>query len=59
MLVIADDHDFASVEDTTEIFRGLPNGQLLIVPAAGHGTFRDRPALMNLAVREFLEAASK
>ncbi len=59
VLVIAGDHDFASVEDTTEIFRGLPNGQLLIVPAAGHGTFRDRPALMNLAVREFLEAASK
>ncbi len=59
VLVIAGDHDFASIEETTEIFRGLPNGQLLIVPAAGHGTFRDRPALMTLAVREFLDAPSK
>ena len=56
VLVIAGDHDFTSIEETTEIFRGLPRGQLLIVPAAGHGTFRDRPALMTLAVREFLDA---
>ncbi len=56
VLVIAGDHDFTSIEETAEIFRGLPNGQLLIVPRAGHGTFRDRPALMTLAVREFLEA---
>lgn len=59
VLVIAGDHDFASIEETTEIFRGLPKGQLLIVPAAGHGTFRDRPALMTLAVREFLDAPLK
>lgn len=58
VLVIAGDHDFTSIEETTEIFRGLPKGQLLIVPAAGHGTFRDRPALMDLAVREFLDAPS-
>ena len=56
VMVIAGDHDFASIEETTEIFRGLPQGQLMIVPAAGHGTFRDRPALMTLAVREFLDA---
>jgi pimeloyl-ACP methyl ester carboxylesterase len=56
VMVIAGDHDFASIEETTEIFRGLPKGQLMIVPAAGHGTFRDRPALMTLAVREFLDA---
>jgi pimeloyl-ACP methyl ester carboxylesterase len=56
VMVIAGDHDFASIEETTEIFRGLPKGQLMIVPAAGHGTFRDRPTLMTLAVREFLDA---
>ena len=59
VLVIAGDHDFTSIEETTEIFRGLPKGQLLIVPAAGHGTFRDRPALMTIAMREFLDAPSK
>jgi pimeloyl-ACP methyl ester carboxylesterase len=56
VMVVAGDHDFASIEETTEIFRALPKGQLMIVPAAGHGTFRDRPALMTLAVREFLDA---
>lgn len=59
VLVIAGDHDFTSIEETTEIFRGLPKGQLLIVPAASHGTFRDRPALMTLAVREFLDTPPK
>jgi pimeloyl-ACP methyl ester carboxylesterase len=56
VLVVAGDHDFTSIEETAEIFRGLPHGQLLIVPGTGHGTFEDRPAFMNLAVREFLDA---
>ena len=59
VLVIAGDRDFTSIEETTEIFRGLAKGQLLIVPAAGHGTFRERPALMTLAVREFFDTPSK
>ncbi len=55
VLVIAGDHDFSSIEETTEIFRGLPKGELLIVPGVGHDTFGDRAALMNLAIREFLD----
>ena len=55
VLVIAGDRDFSSVEDTAEIFRGLSHAQLLIVPGSGHGTFTDRPALVNLAIREFLD----
>jgi pimeloyl-ACP methyl ester carboxylesterase len=58
VLVIAGDHDFTSIEETTAIFRGIPKAQLLIVPGTGHGTFQERPALMNLAVREFLDAPS-
>jgi pimeloyl-ACP methyl ester carboxylesterase len=53
-LVVAGDHDFTSIEETTEIFRGLPHAQLFVVPGTGHGTFRDRPTLVNLAVAEFL-----
>jgi pimeloyl-ACP methyl ester carboxylesterase len=52
---MAGDHDFTSIEDNAEIFRDLPNGQLIIVPASNHGTFRMRPELVNLAIREFLE----
>jgi pimeloyl-ACP methyl ester carboxylesterase/lysophospholipase L1-like esterase len=55
VLVMAGDHDFTSVEENAEIFRGLPNGQLIIVPASNHGTFSKRPGLVNLAIREFLE----
>lgn len=54
-LVVAGDHDFTSIEETTEIFRGLPHAQLFLVPGTGHGTFRDRPTLLNLAVGEFLD----
>ena len=56
VLVIAGDRDFTSIEETVEIYRGLPRGQLLILPATGHGTFSERPALVNLAIREFLAA---
>lgn len=55
VLVIAGDKDFTSLEETTEIFRSLPHAQLFIVPGTGHGTFTERPDLMNQVVREFLE----
>jgi pimeloyl-ACP methyl ester carboxylesterase len=55
VLVMAGDHDFTSIEENAEIFRDLPNGQLIIVPASNHGTFNKRPELVNLAIREFLD----
>ena len=55
VLVMAGDHDFTSIEENAEIFRGLQNGQLIIVPASNHGTFNKRPGLVNLAIREFLD----
>jgi pimeloyl-ACP methyl ester carboxylesterase len=55
VLVMAGDHDFQRLEDTAEIFRGLPQGQLLILPKTGHGTFLQRPAMVNLAIQEFLD----
>jgi pimeloyl-ACP methyl ester carboxylesterase len=56
VLVVAGDKDFTSIEETVEIYRGLPKAQLLIVPGAGHGTFSERPELVNLAMRTFLDA---
>jgi pimeloyl-ACP methyl ester carboxylesterase len=55
VLVMAGDHDFTSIEETIEIYRGLPNGQLIILPGTGHGTMQQRPDLVNLAIREFLD----
>jgi pimeloyl-ACP methyl ester carboxylesterase len=58
VLVMAGDHDFASLEDTIAIYRALPHAQLAILPGTGHGTFPLRPDLSNLLVREFLEASA-
>jgi pimeloyl-ACP methyl ester carboxylesterase len=55
VLVMAGDHDFTSIEETLEIYRNLPQGQLIILPATGHGTMSQRPELANLAMREFFE----
>jgi pimeloyl-ACP methyl ester carboxylesterase len=55
VMVVAGDHDFTSLEETTEIFRSLPHGELFLVPGTGHGTFQSRPDLLNLAVKEFLD----
>jgi pimeloyl-ACP methyl ester carboxylesterase len=59
VLVMAGDHDFTSIEGNAEIFRGLPQGQLIIVPASGHGTFSGRPDLVNLAIREFFDQPNR
>jgi pimeloyl-ACP methyl ester carboxylesterase len=56
VLVVAGDHDFTSLEEITEMYRALPHGQLLILPATGHPTFSERPELLNPAMRAFLEA---
>src|SRR5580658_5105987 len=56
VLVMAGDHDFTSLEETVEIYRGLPHGQLFIVPATGHATLQTRADLVNRAIREFLAA---
>ena len=56
VLVIAGDKDFASIEETAEIYRGLGKAQLFIVPGTGHATFSQKPELVNLAIRQFLDA---
>ena len=56
VLVLVGDHDFTSIADANEMFRALPHGQLLVVPAAGHGKMTNRPRLVNAAIREFLDA---
>jgi pimeloyl-ACP methyl ester carboxylesterase len=56
VLVIAGDRDFASLDETAEIYRGIGKAQLFIVPGAGHATFSSKPGLVNLAILEFLDA---
>jgi len=44
------------VEVGQHIAQAIPGAQLMIVPGAGHGTFMQRPELMNLAVLQFLDS---
>lgn len=55
VLVMAGDHDFTPIEETLEIYRNLPQGQLFILPGTGHGTMSQRPDLVNLGMRQFFE----
>lgn len=55
VLVMAGDHDFTPLDETLEIYRNLPQGQLFILPATGHGTMSQRPELVNMAMRQFFE----
>jgi len=56
VLVIAGDKDFAPLEETAEIYRGIPGAQLFIVPGTGHATFSSKPAMVNAAILDFLDA---
>jgi len=57
VLVVAGDRDPTPLEETIEIYRGLPHGQLFIVPATGHGTLQTRPDLLNPLILEFVDHA--
>jgi pimeloyl-ACP methyl ester carboxylesterase len=59
VLVMSGDHDVIPLEETLEIFRQLPHGQLCILPATGHSTMKDRPDEFNRLTRLFLEAADQ
>jgi pimeloyl-ACP methyl ester carboxylesterase len=57
VLVMAGDREQTSLEETLETYRGLPHGQLFIVPGTGHGTLQTRAELVNPVILEFLDHA--
>jgi len=58
VLVMAGDRDLTGVEETAEIYRGLPHAELFIVPGSGHGTLQTRAELVDPVLREFLEQST-
>ena len=59
VLVMSGDHDVIPLEETLEIYRQLPHGQLCILPATGHATMQERPEEFNRLTRQFLEETRK
>jgi pimeloyl-ACP methyl ester carboxylesterase len=54
VLVLAGDDDCITYEHTTGLFEALPAGQLAVVPGTSHLVLRERPALVNALIVEFL-----
>ena len=58
VLVMAGDDDVIAHNHTVELFENIPLGQLAIIPGASHQFVKEKPALTQLLIREFLEDLS-
>ncbi len=54
-LVLVGDHDMISLEHTAALFRAIPNGQLGVMPGTTHDLAKQKPALVNRLILDFLE----
>ena len=53
-LVMVGDDDEVSLEHAVEMYRGLPDGELAVVPGTSHGLLVEKPGLCNTMVIDFL-----
>lgn len=53
-LVLAADRDLMTLEHTLALFQAIPNAQLCIVPGTTHALLFEKPAVVNMAVLDFL-----
>jgi len=58
VLVMAGDDDVIRHNHTIELFESIPLGQLAIIPGTSHQFIKEKPALAQLLMREFLEDLS-
>jgi pimeloyl-ACP methyl ester carboxylesterase len=53
-LIAVGDHDLIALDHTVNLFKSLPQAQLLIVPGATHRVLVEQPDLMNNEIIKFL-----
>jgi len=53
-LVINGDHEDTALEHVLDLYEGLPNAQLFIVPNATHYALQEKPELLNSVILDFL-----
>ena len=53
--VLVGDHDMISLEHTAALFRAIPNAQLGILPGTTHDLAKEKPALANRIILDYLE----
>ena len=57
-LLMAGDEDAVSLDDTLELYNGIPDAELAIVPGTTHFLLREKPALCNAIMLDFLTSAA-
>jgi pimeloyl-ACP methyl ester carboxylesterase len=58
VLVMAGDDDVVRHEHTIDLYEKLPLGQLAIIPGTSHGSIKEKPALMQMMINDFLSDLS-
>jgi pimeloyl-ACP methyl ester carboxylesterase len=58
VLVMAGDDDVIAHAHTIELYENIPLGQLAIIPGASHQLIKEKPAIAQLLIQEFLEDLS-
>jgi pimeloyl-ACP methyl ester carboxylesterase len=53
-LVMIGDDDEVALEHATAMYRGLPDGELAIIPGTSHGLLVEKPRLCNAVILDFL-----
>jgi pimeloyl-ACP methyl ester carboxylesterase len=54
VLVMSGDHDAVRLSHTLQIYKTLPNAELLVLPATGHDTFNEKPEYVEQEIVRFL-----
>ena len=57
-LLMAGDEDAVSLDDTLVLYNGIPDSELAIVPGTSHFLLREKPALCNAIMLDFLTGAA-
>jgi pimeloyl-ACP methyl ester carboxylesterase len=58
VLVMAGDDDVIVHAHTIELYENIPLGQLAIIPGTSHQLIKEKPAIAQLLIQEFLEDLS-
>jgi pimeloyl-ACP methyl ester carboxylesterase len=56
-LVVASDDDIITLEHTLELYRGIPNCELAVVPGTSHFLTQEKPQICNTLIVDFLTDA--
>jgi pimeloyl-ACP methyl ester carboxylesterase len=58
LVVVGQNDDFFLPEDAIALARAFPQGEIAVIPGVSHAAFRERPAIFNALVLDFLTHAT-